>query len=158
MGTNTTSTPEMARKGGKKKAAKKGGKKGGRSRSRTTKKKATKKKAKKPKKKVTKKKKKTPTVGKKWQVWKGTRAKTAGGLTKKDLCKSKSGKIVSKKQSALAKKRMKKGGIGKWLKAVLKARKKLKLKGFVACKKGTKYYKTAKKFYKKVSTALPRPR
>merc|ERR1712007_137621 len=94
-------------------------------------------------------KKKVSVVGKKWQVWKGTRAKTAGGLTKKDLCKSKSGKIVSKKQSKLAQRRMKKGGIGKWLKAVMKARKTLGLKGFVACKKGTKYYRTAKKFYKK---------
>merc|ERR1712110_552809 len=70
-------------------------------------------------------------------------------LRKKDLRKSKSGKIVSKKQSDLAKKRMKKGGISKWLKAVMKARKALKLKGFVACKKGTKYYRTARKFYKK---------
>merc|ERR1711907_848153 len=93
--------------------------------------------------------KKTPTVGKKWQVWKGTRAKTAGGLTKKDLCCSKSGKIVSKKQSKAAKARFKKGGISKWLKAVTKARKVLGLKGFCACKKGTKFYKTAKKFYKK---------
>merc|ERR1712193_257797 len=104
---------------------------------------------KKTKAKKAKKAKKVSVVGKKWQVWKGTRQKTAGGLTKKDLCKSKSGKIVSKKQSKAAKKRMKKGGISKWLKAVLKARKVLGLKGFVACKKGTKYYKTAKKFYKK---------
>jgi hypothetical protein len=139
----------MARKGTKK-TAKRSSKKASRSRSRTTKK-ATKK----TKRKVTKKAKKakkvkrTPTVGKKWQVWKGTRAKTAGGLTKKDLRKSKSGKIVSKKQSALARKRMANGGISKWLKAVMKARKVLKLTGFVACKKGTKYYKTAKKFYKK---------
>merc|ERR1712007_6709 len=101
------------------------------------------------KKRKAKKAKRTPKVGKKWQVWKGTREGTAGGLRKKDLRKSKSGKIVSKKQSDLAKKRMKKGGISKWLKAVMKARKALKLKGFVACKKGTKYYRTARKFYKK---------
>merc|ERR1711990_299391 len=118
-----------------------------RSRSRTTKKAA--KKA--PKKKATRKRKakKVSKVGKKWQVWKGTRERTAGGLRKKDLRKSKSGKIVSKKQSDLARRRMRKGGISKWLAAVMKARKALKLKGFVACKKGTKYYRTARKFYKK---------
>merc|ERR1712007_134557 len=87
-----------------------------RSRSRSTKR-VTKKKAA-PKKRKAKKAKRTPKVGKKWQVWKGTRERTAGGLRKKDLRKSKSGKIVSKKQSDLAKKRMKKGGISKWLKAV----------------------------------------
>merc|ERR1711881_606175 len=109
---------------------------------------ATKKKAA-PKKKRAKKAKKVSKVGKKWQVWKGTRERTAGGLTKKDLRKSKSGKIVSKKQSNLARKRMRKGGISRWLKAVMAARKALKLTGFVACKKGTKYYKKARAFYKK---------
>ena len=117
-----------------------------RSRSRSTKKRATKKKAA-PKRK--RKAKKKSVVGKKWQVWKGTRMRTAGGLTKKDLRKSKSGKIVSKKQSNLARRRMRKGGISKWLKAVMAARKALKLKGFVACKKGTKYYRKARAFYKK---------
>jgi len=133
----------MARKAkGKKRTASKK-----RSRSRTTKKKTTKKAAKKTTRK--RKAKKVSKVGKKWQVWKGTRERTAGGLRKKDLRKSKSGKIVSKKQSDLARRRMRKGGISKWLAAVMKARKALKLKGFVACKKGTKYYRTAKKFYKK---------
>merc|ERR1712138_350259 len=93
--------------------------------------------------------KKVSKVGKKWQVWKGTRDRTAGGLTKKDLRKSKSGKIVSKKQSNLARRRMKKGGISKWLAAVMRARKALKLKGFVACKKGTAYYRKARAFYNK---------
>merc|ERR1712007_343711 len=118
-----------AKKATKKTASKK------RSRSRSTKKRKAKK--------------KVSVVGKKWQVWKGTRARTAGGLTKKDLRKSKSGKIVSKKQSQLARKRMKNGGISRWLKAVMAARKALKLTGFVACKKGTKYYRKAKAFYKK---------
>merc|ERR1712138_279488 len=93
--------------------------------------------------------KKAPVVGKKWQVWKGTRQRTAGGLTKGDLRKSKSGKIVSKKQSDLARKRMRTGGIGKWLRAVKRARKALRLKGFVACKKGTAFYRKARSFYKK---------
>jgi hypothetical protein len=138
----------MARKGGKKTAGKRKTTKKtkSRSRSKTTKKKT--KKAKKPAKKTKRKAKKVSVVGKKWQVWKGTRARTAGGLTKKDLRKSKSGKIVSKKQSDLARKRMKKGGISKWLKAVMRARKFLKLKGFVACKKGTAYYRKARHYYK----------
>jgi hypothetical protein len=38
-------------------------------------------------------------------VWKGTLKKTSGGLTKKDLKKNKQGKIVSKKASAVSKKR-----------------------------------------------------
>merc|ERR1712007_71055 len=93
--------------------------------------------------------KKVSKVGKKWQVFKGTRQRTAGGLTKKDLRRSKSGKIVSKKQSTLARRRMRKGGISKWLAAVMKARKALKLTGFVACKKGTRYYRKARAFYNK---------
>merc|ERR1711970_613689 len=113
----------------------------------------TKKAAKKaPKKKATRKRKakKVSKVGKKWQVWKGTRERTAGGLTKKDLRKSKSGKIVSKKQSLAARKRFRKGGIGKWCKAVTMARKACKITGFVACKKGTKFYRKARAFYKKM--------
>merc|ERR1712228_210924 len=128
---NLTSMARKARKATKKTATKK----------RATKKKAA------PKKRKAKK--KASVVGKKWQVWKGTRQRTAGGLTKKDLRKSKSGKIVSKKQSQLARKRMRNGGISRWLKAVMAARKALKLTGFVACKKGTKYYRKARAFYKK---------
>merc|ERR1719261_630943 len=37
-------------------------------------------------------------------VLRGIKAKTAGGLTAKDLTKNKNGKVVSKKQSALGKK------------------------------------------------------
>ena len=37
-------------------------------------------------------------VGSMLQVWRGTAVHTAGGLTVKDLTRSKSGKIVSKKQ------------------------------------------------------------
>merc|ERR1712072_326103 len=137
---NQITMARKAKKATKKTTSKK------RSRSRTTKKRVTKKKAAPKKRKA---KKKVSVVGKKWQVWKGTRQRTAGGLTKKDLRKSKSGKIVSKKQSMLARKRMRNGGISRWLKAVMAARKALKLTGFVACKKGTKYYRKAKAFYKK---------
>ena len=94
-----------------------------------------------------KKPKKTPLVGKKWQVWNGTRERTIGGLTKKDLMKSKSGKIVSKKQALRAKGNMKKNGLGKWMAAVKQVRKEMGLKGFVAIKKGTTYYKRVRAVY-----------
>ena len=81
------------------------------------------------------------------RVWSGTADRTKGGLLKKDLCMNKRGKVVSKKQNALGAKRFKKSGLGKWVAACQKARKELGLTGFVACKKGTAYYKLAKKFY-----------
>merc|ERR1712031_148059 len=73
-------------------------------------------------------------------VLRGSKAKTIGGLTAKDLTKNKSGKIVSKKKSALGKK-------SPWMQAVAKARKALKLTGFVAIKKGSPLYVKAKEFY-----------
>ena len=60
------------------------------------------------------------TVGTKAQVWHGTAKHTSGGLTKKDLMKTKKGRIVSKKKHA----------------AGQRAIKKLKKMGYVA-KKGT---------------------
>merc|ERR1712205_238675 len=74
----------------------------------------------------------------------GKITKTATGLTKSDLVKSKSGKIVSKKASLRAKKN---NFLGPWNAAVKKARKALNIKGFVAIKKGTPFYKKAKEFY-----------
>merc|ERR1711964_92007 len=56
--------------------------------------------------------------------------------------RGKLGKSVSRKASARA-------GKNKWIAAVVKARKELKLKGFVACKKGTAFYKAARKNYGK---------
>ena len=47
-------------------------------------------------------------------VWKGERAKTSGGLTKKDLVKNKRGKIVSKRKSSQA---SKDNNLGEWLRA-----------------------------------------
>lgn len=94
-----------------------------------------------------KKAKKAPVVGKKWQVWNGTRQKTAGGLTKKDLMVSKSGKVVSKKLASKGKANMKKYGLGKWTAAVQKVRKEMGLTGFVPIKKGTAFYKAVKKVY-----------
>jgi hypothetical protein len=46
-------------------------------------------------------------VGSKAQVWHGTAKHTPGGLTKKDLMKTKAGRIVSKKKHALGKKALK---------------------------------------------------
>merc|ERR1719428_1077262 len=73
-------------------------------------------------------------------VLRGSKAKTVGGLTAKDLTKNKFGKIVSKKKSALGKK-------PPWIQAVAKARKALKITGFAAIKKGSPLYAKAKEFY-----------
>merc|ERR1739848_14707 len=80
-------------------------------------------------------------------VFRGSKAKTSGGLQATDLVKNKSGRIVSKKQSAAAKKRYASSGLKAWSTAVQKARKTLGLKGFVAVKKGTPLYNKAKEFY-----------
>merc|ERR1711977_787360 len=80
-------------------------------------------------------------------VFKGGKEKTKTGLKKGDLMKSKSGKIVSKKASAAGKRAYK--HIAGWTKAVSKARKQLKVKGFVAVKKGSALYKLAKEIYGK---------
>jgi hypothetical protein len=44
------------------------------------------------------------TTGSKSQVWHGTAKHTSGGLTKKDLMKTRKGRIVSKKKHAAGKK------------------------------------------------------
>ena len=46
------------------------------------------------------------------EVWRGTRAKTSGGLTKADLIKNKRGKIVSKKKSGQASSQ---NNLGSWI-------------------------------------------
>merc|ERR1719446_768375 len=73
-------------------------------------------------------------------VLRGSKAKTVGGLTAKDLCKNKNGKVVSKKLSAKGKK-------SPWIQACTKARKALKITGFAVIKKGTPLYAKAKEFY-----------
>merc|ERR1712126_382852 len=86
-------------------------------------------------------------------VFKGNKAKTATGLKKSDLIKSKSGKIVSKKQSARGKKIYHSNGIAKFSKAVQQARKALGIKGFVPVggktAKGQALLKKARSLYKK---------
>ncbi len=51
--------------------------------------------------------KKMPAVGTKAQVYHGTAKHTSGGLTKKDLMKTKKGRIVSRKKHAAGKKALK---------------------------------------------------
>merc|ERR1719277_1839070 len=81
-------------------------------------------------------------------VFKGSKVKTSGGLKKTDLMKNKSGKIVSKKASAAAKKKKSYKKIMAWSSALAKARKQLGLKKFVPCKKGSALYKATKALYK----------
>merc|ERR1712084_84681 len=81
-------------------------------------------------------------------VFRGGKEKTSGGLQKKDLVKSKTGKIVSKKASERAKKQFKGSALHKWCTAVQAARKALGLKGFVAVKKGSPVYNKAKSLMK----------
>merc|ERR1712224_835932 len=65
-------------------------------------------------------------------VFRGRKQKTQTGLTKDNLVKSKSGKIVSKKASAHAKKMYASSRVKAWANAVKSARKALGYKGFVA--------------------------
>merc|ERR1712113_113731 len=78
-------------------------------------------------------------------VFRGTKVKTSGGLTK-----DKRGKIVSKAASAAAKKRSSK--LTAWAKATVAARKQLNIKGFVAMggktAQGKALYAKAKSLYK----------
>merc|ERR1719298_93683 len=76
------------------------------------------------------------------QVWKGTKLKTSKGLTKKDLVKSKEGKIVSLRRSEHGKK-------NKWAKATVKARQEKGYKGFKPIKKGSSFYDKAKEIYER---------
>merc|ERR1719231_857219 len=78
-------------------------------------------------------------------VFRGTKAKTQSGLTKGDLVKNKRGKIVTKKQLAAGKKAY--NNVKGWITACQKARKALKVTGFVAIKKGSALYTKAKEFY-----------
>merc|ERR1719468_80205 len=84
-------------------------------------------------------------------VFNGNKEKTQTGLTKAMLQKNKDGKIVSKKQSANAKKRFASSGAKKWSEAVKAARKALNIKGF--CPVGGKTA-AGKALYAKVKALL----
>ena len=92
--------------------------------------------------------KKVSKVGRKWQVFKGTKVKTQGGLKKGDLMKNRYGKIVSRKQSAASRRK-----IGKWTAAVMSASRQLGIRGFQAVggktAKGQALLKKARSMYKK---------
>merc|ERR1712203_417928 len=79
-------------------------------------------------------------------VFSGSKTKTSTGLKKSDLMKNKRGKIVTKRSNLSGKKNFSR--IAAWVSAVTKARADLKLKGFIACKKGSPLYKKAKEIYK----------
>merc|ERR1719384_552335 len=64
-------------------------------------------------------------------VFSGRKAKTVGGLTKDLLIRSKSGKIVSKRQSSQAKRAFASSKLRAWSVATKKARALLRIKGFV---------------------------
>merc|ERR1719436_1515860 len=66
-------------------------------------------------------------------VFRGSKEKTGGGMTKDQLVKSKTGRIVSKAASARAKKAYATSPLKKWMEACKAARKQLNVKGFVAC-------------------------
>mmetsp|Transcript_43980 Transcript_43980/g.88733 ORF Transcript_43980/g.88733 Transcript_43980/m.88733 type:complete len:107 (-) Transcript_43980:154-474(-) len=87
------------------------------------------------------------TIGKgklaKFMVYKGSKAKTSGGLKASDITKNKYGRFVSKKASA-------RGKTNVWAKAIAAARKALGLKGFVPINKGPE----GKALYAKAKTIL----
>merc|ERR1712173_455608 len=84
------------------------------------------------------------------QVFRGTRQKVkTTGQTKNDLMKNRNGKVVSKKAHKAGMKAYKRNGLSAWTKAFMQARKNLGIKGFMACKKGTKFYKEAMRLYRK---------
>jgi hypothetical protein len=62
-------------------------------------------------------------------VFRGTKEKTASGMTKASLVKNKRGKIVSKKAQAAGRKKFA-ANLSAWNKAVMAARRELGIKGF----------------------------
>lgn len=92
--------------------------------------------------------KKIPAVGTRAKVYHGNAKHTSGGLYKKDLMKNRNGSIVSRKNSARAKK--KESPLLKlWRKSVSSVYDQPKYEGkFVALKKGSPFYKAVKAEYK----------
>merc|ERR1712093_535625 len=83
-------------------------------------------------------------------VYRGTKAKTTGGLTSDMLIKNKRGKIVSKRKSAAGKRMY--GNIKAWVEAFMSARKALHVQGFHPVNgkslQGKALYFKAKSFFK----------
>ena len=112
------------------------------------------------KKRVVKRKKRVvKTIGNKASVYKGFAKRTSGGLTKKDIVRTKRKGVVSyksKKKVKVSKSKKSGGGLKKWREALKKARKELIKSGKIkdpksfksfAPKKGTPLYKRAKEIY-----------
>ena len=83
-------------------------------------------------------------------VFTGKKVKTQTGLKKSDLKMNKRGKIVSVKQSKASKRKFEKNGLKKWSDALKKARKVLRIQGFVPVggksKEGQQLLKKVKSF------------
>merc|ERR1719266_792052 len=78
------------------------------------------------------------------QVWNGTKLYTKGGLMKKDLMMNKRNHVMSQKKAKMGAKAT------KWMSSVMKARKELKITGFVKLNRGSQgiaLYKRAKELY-----------
>eukprot|EP00931_Biecheleriopsis_adriatica_P011051 TRINITY_DN112126_c0_g1_i1.p1 TRINITY_DN112126_c0_g1~~TRINITY_DN112126_c0_g1_i1.p1 ORF type:complete len:145 (-),score=57.03 TRINITY_DN112126_c0_g1_i1:166-600(-) len=92
-------------------------------------------------------------------VFKGKKEKTVGGLKQESLIKNKRGKVVSKKASALGKRRFK--NIEGWVEAVMAAREAMHTTGFVAINgkslQGQALYVKAKQLRAGSSGSIPSP-
>lgn len=84
-------------------------------------------------------------VGTKKDAFKYRALQTVGGLKRYDLKRNKRGKIVSAHKSAMGMKAVQ--NLKGWTLAVQRAKKDLKLTGFVLVKKGTALYKRAREHY-----------
>merc|ERR1712024_206390 len=84
-------------------------------------------------------------------VFRGSKEKTSGGLTKGQLVKNKTGKVVSKAASAACRKRYAGSKAQAWAKACTAAKKALGISGFVAIggktAQGKALYVKAKSIY-----------
>merc|ERR1719270_11340 len=93
---------------------------------------------------------KVKKTGKKWQVFAGTRDKTTSGLKKEDMMQNKTGKIVSRKKSLLAKSRFG-SSVKPWLECTQKARKDLKIVGMCPIggktELGQRFYQRTRFYY-----------
>jgi len=70
-------------------------------------------------------------------VFSGRKEKTYTGLTKSDLQRNSYNRIVSKRRSAISKKRYQGSEFQRWIQALVAARKELNLTGFVAVNSST---------------------
>ena len=118
-----------------------------------------KKRVKRRRKRVVKRKRVVRTIGNKASVYKGFAKRTSGGLTKKDIVRTKRKGVVSyksKRKVKVSKTKKSGGGLKKWRAALKKARKELIKSGKIkdpksfksfAPKKGSALYKRTREIY-----------